>query len=106
VAARARRVVWAESAQRALDEVVAYIWADSPSNAVRVLDRALEAAGSLSTLASRGRIVREVNDPSLRELLVYDFVIEARHAGAPWEVIVEPDQPRQLLVVITAYPVT
>jgi hypothetical protein len=33
------------------------------------------------------------------------FVIEARHAGAAWEVIVEPDQPRQLLVVITAYPV-
>lgn len=71
--ARARRVVWAASAQRALDEVVAYIWADSPSNAVRVLDRALEAAGSLSTLADRGRIVREVNDPALRELLVFDY---------------------------------
>jgi toxin ParE1/3/4 len=73
VAARARRVVWAESAQRALDEVVACIWADSPSNAVRVLDRALNAAGSLSTLADRGRIVREVNDPSLRELFVFDY---------------------------------
>jgi toxin ParE1/3/4 len=73
VAARARRVVWAESAQRALDEVIAYIWADSPDNAVRVLSRALETAGNLATLAERGRIVREVNDPSLRELLVYDY---------------------------------
>ena len=33
------------------------------------------------------------------------FVIEARHAAQPWEVIVEPDHERHLLVVVTAYPV-
>ena len=33
------------------------------------------------------------------------FVIEARHAAQAWEVIVEPDEMRQFLVVITAYPV-
>ena len=33
------------------------------------------------------------------------FVIQARHGGQPWEVIVEPDEILQLLVVITAYPV-
>jgi hypothetical protein len=33
------------------------------------------------------------------------FVVVARRAGRPWEVIVEPDERRQLLVVITAYPV-
>lgn len=33
------------------------------------------------------------------------FVIDARHAGQPWEVIIEPDTVRHLLVVITAYPV-
>ena len=32
------------------------------------------------------------------------FVIETRHAARAWEVIVEPDEMRQLLVVITAYP--
>lgn len=32
-------------------------------------------------------------------------VIDVRHAGQPWEVIVEPDETRQLLVVMTAYPV-
>ena len=32
------------------------------------------------------------------------FVIDTRHAGRSWEVIVEPDEMRQLLVVITAYP--
>ena len=33
------------------------------------------------------------------------FVIQARHAGRPWEVIVEPDEMHHLLVIITAYPV-
>lgn len=39
------------------------------------------------------------------DILEARFVIEARHAGTPWEVIVEPDELRHLLVVITAYPV-
>ena len=33
------------------------------------------------------------------------WVIEARHRGRAWEVIVEPDWERQLLAVVTAYPV-
>jgi hypothetical protein len=33
------------------------------------------------------------------------FGVETRHAGRPWEVIVEPDYDESLLVVITAYPV-
>ena len=33
------------------------------------------------------------------------FVIEARHVANHWEIIVEPDDVRHLLVVITAYPV-
>ena len=33
------------------------------------------------------------------------FVIEVQHAARSWEVIVEPAELRQLLVVITAYPV-
>lgn len=32
-------------------------------------------------------------------------VIETRYARRAWEVIVEPDWDRQLLVVVTAYPV-
>jgi hypothetical protein len=33
------------------------------------------------------------------------WAIEARHRGKAWEVIMEPDSGRQLLVVVTAYPV-
>ena len=32
------------------------------------------------------------------------FVVDADHARQAWEVIVEPDAERRLLVVITAYP--
>jgi hypothetical protein len=33
------------------------------------------------------------------------WVIEARHRRTAWEVILEPDSQRRLLVVVTAYPV-
>ncbi len=32
------------------------------------------------------------------------WVIETRHAGVPWEVIVEPDPVAEKLVVVSAYP--
>jgi hypothetical protein len=59
---------------------------------------------------------RDFNEIELRRMLEYAgdyrqdilegrFVIDVRHRGRPWEVIVEPDEKRQLLVVITAYPV-
>jgi hypothetical protein len=33
------------------------------------------------------------------------WIIETRYRTKAWEVIVEPDPERQLLVVVTAYPV-
>ena len=37
------------------------------------------------------------------DILEGRFVVETRHAGVAWEVILEPDELRNLLVVITAY---
>jgi len=73
VASRHRTVVWAESAQTALDEVVTYIAQDSRDQAIKVLIRALEAAASLQALADRGRIVPELREPDLRELFVFRY---------------------------------
>ena len=73
MAARPRRVIWAESARLALDEVIAYIAQESSDGAVRVLTQALDTAASLSTLADRGRVVREIGESTLRELSVYDY---------------------------------
>ena len=59
---------------------------------------------------------RAFNEVDLRRMLEYAsghradilegrFVIDVRYDGQRWDVIVEPDDVRQLLVVITAYPV-
>lgn len=32
------------------------------------------------------------------------YAIRTKHGGRPWEVIVEPDEDHELLVVVTAYP--
>ena len=34
------------------------------------------------------------------------WIIQTRHAGLPWEVVVEPIEGEQLLVVVTAYCVS
>jgi hypothetical protein len=39
------------------------------------------------------------------DILEGRFIIDVKHGGRSWEVIVEPDDVRKLLVVITAYPV-
>jgi toxin ParE1/3/4 len=73
VAPRRRQVVWAERAHRALDEALTYIAERSPQSAQRLAERVLERADSLETFSERGRIVPEVGDPTLRELLIDPF---------------------------------
>jgi plasmid stabilization system protein ParE len=70
MATRQRRVVWTQRARDALDEAAAYVADESLSAAVDLIERALAAAESLSTLSERGRIVPELNDPMVRETFV------------------------------------
>ena len=73
MAARTRQVGWAEAASRALAQVVDDIAATSPDGASRVLEGAVNAAASLSTLSERGSVVPEAGDPALRQLLVFNY---------------------------------
>jgi len=59
MATRRREVIWTQRARDALDEAAAYVAEDSPEAAVNLVERALDAAESLSTLSERGRIVPE-----------------------------------------------
>jgi len=68
-----RRVIWSPRAQAALDETVEFVAHDSPAGALRILEQALAAAGSLATLSERGRVVPERNDPRLREIFVFRY---------------------------------
>ena len=73
MAPRVRQVVWAESARDALDEVITYVAQDSRQAAGHVLEAAMEAAASLATLSERGRVVPEINDSAIREMLVFRY---------------------------------
>ena len=64
------RVTWSRQARHGLDEILGYIARDSPSAAERMLDEVIGAAESLSALGERGRIVPELDEPTVRELLV------------------------------------
>lgn len=52
----------------------------------------------LRTMLEHARLYR-------RDIVKGRWVIETRHQGHLWEVIVEPEVVSTLLVVVTAYPV-
>ncbi len=56
-----------------LDDAVAYVAQDSRPAAERLLILALEAASSLDTLSERGRVVPELDQPTVRELFVQRY---------------------------------
>ena len=56
-----------------MDEAVAYIAQDSLTAAQRLLESALDKAESLAQLSERGRIVPELLQPNIRELLVQKY---------------------------------
>ncbi len=63
-----RRVLWARSARRDLETIVAYLADRSPQAAVATLDRLEARVKSLVTVAGRGRVV-----PELRRLHVQQY---------------------------------
>ena len=70
MARRLRKVVWTKTGQATLDEVVGYIAQDSLTAAQGFLKTALDDAESLSLLSERGRMVPELEQSRIRELLV------------------------------------
>jgi plasmid stabilization system protein ParE len=68
-----REIIWTPGARTDLDEIVAYIASDSPAAALAFLEEVFSLAESLSTLSERGRIVPELADPRVRELLFHKY---------------------------------
>ena len=56
-----------------LDEALDYVARDSGPAAERLVIDALKAASSLDTFSERGRVVPELNQPTVRELLVQRY---------------------------------
>jgi len=69
----ARKIKWTGVAWNDLEEEADYIAKDSPHYAAAFVSEARDAARSLTYLAERGRIVPELNNPSIRELFVRSY---------------------------------
>lgn len=69
----ARRVAWTETAWRDLEHVADYIAEDSPGYAAALVRRIRDQARSLEELAERGRVVPELDQPAVRELVVGSY---------------------------------
>ena len=65
-----REVIWTTSARNEFDDIVAHIAKDAPLSALAFLEEVLACADTLVTLARRGRIVPELQNPRIRELFI------------------------------------
>src|SRR5207249_5692117 len=62
-----------ETRDSTLDEAVDYVAQDSLTAAQQLLESALDSAESLSMFGERGRIVPELQQPNVRELLIQRY---------------------------------
>jgi addiction module RelE/StbE family toxin len=69
----ARRVAWTETAWRDLEHIADYIAEDSPGYAAALVQRIRDQARSLEEMAERGRVVPELDQPTVRELVVGSY---------------------------------
>ena len=77
-------VLWAATAKDDLADIVGYAANDSPSNALKILQKIKEAVMQLCHSPERGRIVPELQDQGIlqyRELMVPPWRIMYRTAG-------------------------
>jgi len=73
MARRHKKVVWTKQGYSTLDEAVDYVAQDSLTAAQQLLQSALDSAESLSMFGERGRIVPELQQPNVRELLIQRY---------------------------------
>jgi hypothetical protein len=69
------------------------------------LPAAFQTRPSTSELGQLLRLMLERATGVHRDVVDDRFVVETRFRAARWEVVVEPDEGKHLLVVVTAYPV-
>src|SRR5687768_115927 len=69
----ARLVEWSEAAAQDLAETAEYIARDSPRYASALVSELMRAARSLSEMAERGRMVPELEQANLQELIIRSY---------------------------------
>ena len=68
-------VIWSGPANRDLNSIFEFISRDSKDYAQNVINEIVEKTSVLNTFPNIGRVVPEINDPQIRELIIYSFRI-------------------------------
>ena len=88
----ARKVIWSDEAIADLAGLVRYIAADDPAAAERMGRKIFERTRVLEEFPLTGRIVPEVSDPAVREVIV-----------GPYRVVYELDEGGPSLAVLRVW---
>lgn len=83
------RLIWSPRALQNLEEGAEWIWQTRPRAAVEWLDRIAKAARTLEDFPLGGRMVRELEDPSYREI-----------AADGWRLVYRPFDDRVEIVAL------
>lgn len=69
----ARKVIWSDEALSDIEALADYIEKDSPYYAAAFAKDIIETSRTLDDFVHRGRVVPELNDPDIRELLIGNY---------------------------------
>ena len=69
----ARKIIWSFEATADLEAIADYIARDSSFYAASFVIEVREASRSLNEFSERGRIVPELGEPTIRELLIREY---------------------------------
>ena len=72
------KLIWSPQALHDLETIRDYVAADSPRYAVLVVERIIQGVERLTSFPESGRVVRERNDPQLREIIVRPYRVAYR----------------------------
>jgi toxin ParE1/3/4 len=68
-----QKIIWTVTAYKDLQNIVEFISEDSPYYAMSFYEDEMDKAQTLIEFPHRGRVVPEMDDPSMRELFVHRY---------------------------------
>ena len=88
-------IIWTEQALDDIDAIASYIARDSLYYAKIHTQRIFEAVRRLESFPKSGRVVPELNDPQIREVILGNYRIIYRHRSNLVEIITIHHSSRQ-----------
>jgi toxin ParE1/3/4 len=89
-------ITWSPQSLRDLEAIRAYISQDSPRYAALVVQRIVASVERLEAFPESGRVVPELNNPEIREIIVRPYRVVYRHRPGAVQIATVFRSSRQL----------